>query len=103
MMRRILAMISVACLSTPAIAESHVADGGGFGVTYASEDCNNDPGYLTANDILCTAVFSDTNVWDFLDGLPRRISLEELADLNPGLGPIDYETVIGGITFVRVR
>lgn len=96
------ALIAVASLTTPVLAENHVAQFGGSTV-YASEECNKDPDYLTENDIVCTAIFSSTRVWDFLDNLPRRISLTELAELNPGLGEIDYETVIGGITFVRVR
>lgn len=76
----------------------------GFGaVTYGSDDCNNDPEYLTNNNISCTAIFSDTNVWDFLNNLPRRITLETLVELNPRLGEVDYNSVLGGITFVRVQ
>ena len=74
-----------------------------FGVQYGSDDCNNEPAFLTANDIVCTAVFASTNVWDFLDNLPRRITLDELNALNPALGEVTYDSVIEGITFVRVR
>ena len=96
------ALIAVASLATTVNAENHVGLFGGE-TTYASEECNKDPEYLTENDIVCTAVFSSTRVWDFLDNLQRRITLPELAELNPGLGEIDFETVISGITFVRVR
>jgi len=96
------ALIAVASLSTAVSAENHVTLFGGATV-YASDECNKDPQYLTDNDIVCTAVFSNVRVWDFLESLPRRITLAELAELNPDLGEIDFETVIGGITFVRVR
>ena len=96
--RNVLAIILCGAFgATGAVAQS------GFGVTYVSQECNNEPVYLTDNDIVCTAVFADTNVWDFLNGLPRRITLDELAELNPGLEEVGYETVISGITFVRVR
>lgn len=75
----------------------------GFGTVYGSEACNNDPDYLNDNDILCTAVFSSTNVWDFLNSLQRRITFDELVALNPDLVIESYDTVITGITFVRVR
>ena len=90
-------ILSLICLGGPALAQS------GFGVSYGSEECNNEPTYLTANDIDCTAVFAATNVWDFLDNLPRRIDLDELNTLNPELGELTYDSVIEGITFVRVR
>ncbi len=74
-----------------------------FGVRYGSEACNNEPAYLTENGIECAAVFASTDVWNFLNNLPRRISLEEMNELNPALGEVTYDTVIEGITFVRVR
>lgn len=91
---RDLAFMSVALLATPLNA---------FGTTYGSEDCNNDPSFLEQNDIVCTAVFSDTNIWDFLNNLPRRITFDELVALNPQLVIEDYETILSGITFVRVQ
>ena len=92
--------VAIAVLTTPqAIAQSS----GGFGVVYLSEECNNDPEYLTERNIVCEAVFSDTNVWDFLNGLTQRISLEELDELNPRLIDVSYETILTGISFVRVR
>ncbi len=95
------AFITFALLASPVIAENHVA---AFGATvYGNEDCNNDADFLTENGIVCTAVFSSTNVWDFLNNLQRRITLPELVDLNPNLEIVDFETVINGITFVRVR
>ena len=96
---RSLLLMCFAFLAAP----SNAAAQGAFGVTYGSDDCNNDPNFLEENGIVCTAVFTETNVWDFLNGLPRRISLEELVDLNPGLSIEDFETVLGGITFVRVQ
>ena len=90
-------ILSMACLAAPAMAQSS------FGVSYGSEECNNEPAYLTANDITCATVFASTNVWDFLDNLPRRITLEELNELNPVLGEPTYDSVINGITFVRFR
>ena len=87
----------IALTGTAALAQTS------FGVRYGSDACNNEPTYLTENDIDCTAVFAATNVWDFLNNLPRRISLEELNELNPALGVVTYDTVIEGITFVRVR
>ena len=89
-----MAFMSFALLATPVNA---------FGTTYGSNDCNNDPSFLEENGIVCTAVFSDTNVWDFLNGLPRRITYDELVDLNPLLVIEDYETILTGITFVRVQ
>ncbi len=91
---RCLAFMSLALLAAPLAA---------FGVIYGSDDCNNDPGFLEQNDIVCTAVFSDTSVWDFLNNLPRRITYDELIALNPLLVIEDYETVLTGITFVRVQ
>lgn len=84
-------------MAAAAIAQS------GSGVSYGSEECRNDPAYLTENDIACTAVFASTDTWDFLNNLPRRITLDEMNELNPELGEVTYETVIEGITFVRVR
>lgn len=100
---RSLALVSFALLSTAASAENHVAQDAAGGVTYGNEDCNNDPSYLTANDISCMAVFSNTSVWDFLENLPRRISLATLIELNPSLDIEDHDTVLTGISFVRVR
>lgn len=95
------AFVAFALLSSPASAENHVA---AFGATvYGNEDCNNDADFLTENGIICTVVFSSTNVWDFLNNLQRRITLPELVGLNPALEIVDFETVIDGITFVRVR
>lgn len=94
-----LALATAVLATPPAIAQSS----GGFGVVYLSEECNNDADYLTEREIVCTAVFSDTNVWDFLNGLPQRITLEELDELNPRLTDVSYETIISGISFVRVR
>ena len=99
---RVLVFLPFALFATPLIAENHTTQGA-FGVTYGNEDCNNDASFLTENAIVCTAVFSETNVWDFLNNLPRRISLDQLVALNPGLDIQDYETVLSGITFVRVR
>jgi len=84
-------------IGTTAVAQS------GFGVRYGSQECNNEPAYLTENEITCTAVFAATDAWDFLNNLPRRITLDELNALNPDLGEVTYDTVIEGITFVRVR
>lgn len=94
-----VALLSMALISAPLSTSAQSA----FDVTYGSEDCNNDASFLTENDIVCTAVFSETNVWDFLNNLPRRISFDELVSLNPELEIEDYETVLTGITFVRVR
>jgi len=92
------------CASSAAHAENHTATNeGGFGVKYGDEACNNTPEFMANNDITCTAVFSETNVWDFLEGLPRRIPLETLISLNPALEIEGYETVLSGITFVRVE
>lgn len=97
------ALMAFAMLSTTALAENHV-DQPLFGsVTYGNDECNNDPEYLTDNNIICAAVFSNTNVWDFLANLPRSITLAELVRLNPLLEIEDHSTVISGITFVRVR
>ena len=85
------------------VANAQSSGGSGFGTVYGSEACNNDPDFLTDNDIVCTAVFSSTNVWDFLNGLERRITFDELVALNPALVIETYDTVINGITFVRVR
>ncbi|PJI86241.1 hypothetical protein BC777_2609 [Yoonia maricola] len=74
-----------------------------FGTTYGNEACNNDTSYLEENGIVCTAVFSDTNVWDFLNNLQRRITFDELVALNPLLEIEGYDTVLIGITFVRVQ
>ncbi len=95
-------VICVAFLAAPLSAENHVAQGA-FGVTYGNDDCNNDPAFLEENEITCTAVFAETNVWDFLNNLPRRISLETLIALNPSLNIEGYDTILGGITFVRVQ
>lgn len=101
--QRSLVLMAFAMFSTTVNAENHV-DQPLFGsVTYGNDECNNDPEYLTANDIVCSAVFSNTNVWDFLANLPRSITLAELVRLNPLLEIEDHSTVIGGITFVRVR
>lgn len=97
------ALISIALLIAPASAENHIEQPSGNGATYGSEECNNDADYLTENNILCTAIFSDTRVWDFLNNMPRRITLAELAEFNPQLGEIDHDTILTGITFVRVR
>lgn len=97
-----LALTFLLVSTTPLSAENHIAQSG-FGVTYGSEACNNDANFLTENDIVCTAVFSETNIWDFLNTLTRRITFEELVALNPELVIEDYETVLGGITFVRVQ
>ena len=100
---RNIALISFAGLSTTVHAESHVAQADSGGVRYGSEDCNNDPNYLIENDILCSAVFSNTNVADYLDSLARRIPISMFAELNPLLGTIDRDTIIEGITILRVR
>ncbi|MEJ8561767.1 hypothetical protein QTO30_11420 [Yoonia sp. GPGPB17] len=88
------AVTSFTLLATPLSA---------FGTTYGNEDCNNDVSFLEENDIICTAVFSETNIWDFLNTLPRRITFDELVALNPLLIIEDYDTIITGITFVRVQ
>jgi len=95
--------ISLVMVALPVNAEDHIAQSGFGAPAYGSEHCNNEPEYLAANNISCVAVFADTNVWDLLESLPRRISLAALNDLNPLLGPVDYASVIKGITFVRVR
>ena len=99
----LLTWISLVMLAMPSIADNHIVQPSFGAPAYASEDCNNEPEYLQANRISCVAVFAETNVWDFLENLPRRISLAELSELNPRLGPVDYSTVIRGITFVRVQ
>jgi len=98
-----IAWISLAVAAMPASAENHVAQPSFGAPAYASDDCNHEAEYLETNNISCVAIFADTNVWDFLENLPRRISLATLTDLNPRLGPVEYTTVIKGITFVRVR
>lgn len=95
--RKLTLLLSLAVIAAPVAAQ------GNFGVRYGSEECNNEPTYLTANDITCATVFAATNVWDFLENLPRRITLDELNALNPDLGELTYDSVIDGITFVRVR
>lgn len=97
-MLRISLLSLAACVAAPAFAQE-----GGFGVQYGNDACSNDADYLQENDIVCAAVFSETKVWDFLEALPRRISLEELIALNPALEIVDNESTITGITFVRVR
>ncbi|EBA13750.1 hypothetical protein RCCS2_07674 [Roseobacter sp. CCS2] len=87
-------MILFALFATPLSA---------FGTTYGNEDCNNDAIFLEENDIVCTAVFSETNIWDFLNNLPRRITFDELVELNPLLIIEDFDTILTGITFVRVQ
>ena len=76
---------------------------GGFGVIYGNDDCNNDADFLTENGIVCTAVFSDISVWDFLNGLPRRIDLDEMIELNPQFLIVEYDTILTGFTFIRVQ
>lgn len=88
------AMLAFALAATPLSA---------FGTSYGNEECNNDPSFLEENGIICTAVFSETNVWDFVNSLPRRVSLDDLIALNPLLVIEDYDTIITGITFVRVQ
>lgn len=97
-----IALLSLMSLASGGMAENHQAEGA-FGVKYGSEDCNNTPEFMSQNDITCTAVFSDVRVWDFLEGLPRRIPLDMLIELNPDLEIADFETILTGITFVRVR
>ncbi|MDP5084549.1 MAG: hypothetical protein NWQ23_03940 [Yoonia sp.] len=100
----VFVLLFFAGLATTATSENHVEPSdGSSGVRYGNDDCNNSPSYLAANDISCTAIFSDINVWDFLNNLPRRISLETLIELNPSLGTVDYNTVLKGMMFVRVR
>lgn len=101
---RILALVALTSLATTASSESHVEQSGGASAfKYGNDECNNSPSYLKENDLACVAVFSDTNVWDLLDGLPRRITLDTFVELNPLLIDVDYDTVITGITFVRVQ
>ena len=88
------AILALALVSTPLSA---------FETSYGNEDCNNEASFLEENDIICTAVFSEINVWDFLNSLPRRISFDELVALNPLLVLEDFDTIITGITFVRVQ
>jgi len=99
----LMAWISLVMVAMPLNAENHIVQPSFGAPAYASNDCNNEPDYLEANKISCVAVFAETNVWDFLENLPRRISLATLTELNPRLGPIDYTTLIKGITFVRVQ
>ena len=101
-MKKIALCVVIAAMAGSAMATVTSAQSG-FGVQYASDDCNHEPSYLEANEITCRTVFAATSVWDFLNGLPRRITLEELAELNPNLEEVTYDTVIPGITFVRVR
>ncbi len=98
-----LSLIVAAVFATSAFSDSHVANPGGFGVIYGNDECNRDADFLTENGIVCTAVFSDTNVWDFLNNLPRRIDLDEMIALNPNFLIVEYDTIITGITFVRVQ
>lgn len=100
---RNLALILFASLSTTASAESHVDQAEDGAVKYGSDECNNDPDYLNENGILCAAVFSDVSVGDYLNTLSPRISLSMLAELNPRIENVDRNTVIGGITILRVR
>lgn len=100
---RSFSVMSVICLSSMASAENHIEQPSPFGVLYGNDDCNNDADFLTENNIICAAVFSNTTVWDFLNNLQRRIALETLVELNPSLGTLEFETVLTGITFVRVQ
>lgn len=100
---RSLALISLVSLSTTASAESHVAQSDDGAVRYGSDACNNDPEYLSANNITCSAVFSTTNVADFIGSLTRSMPLSMFAELNPRLGPIDRDTALEGILILRIR
>lgn len=99
----LMAWLSLVMVALPSNAENHIIQPSFGAPAYASNDCNNEPEYLETNNISCVAVFAETNVWDFLESLPRRISLATLTELNPRLGPVDYTTLIKGITFIRVQ
>ena len=100
---RSFALVAFIGLSTTATAENHVEQLDDGLVKYGSDDCNNDPGYMSENNILCAAIFSDTSVGDYLNSLPGRVTLSMFAELNPRLGTIDHNTVIKGITILKVR
>ncbi len=100
---RRFALIIFASLSTTANAENHVVQPDEGGIKYGSDDCNNDAAFLTENGIVCSAIFSDTSVADFLDNLPRSITIAMFMELNPRLGPLEFDSVLTGISMLRVR
>ena len=91
---RIGAVVDLALVSPPLSA---------FNTIYGNDDCNNDATFLEENGIVCTAVFSETDIWDFLNNLQRRITFDELVALIPLLEIESYDTILTGITFVRVQ
>ena len=102
-MLRCFGVVGFVFVSSMVHAENHVFRPGEGGVAYGHPACNSDSTELSEAKVQCTAIFSDTSVWDFLNGLTQRITLEEMNEFNPALGTVTYDTIIGGLTFVRVQ